>query len=253
MYFSVAAGLVVGLISLRFRSAKKGAKYAYLESKSKKMLNKKILIRLTQMSFTALIQLGLGMSGVIVLGILGGSKNDLFIYSALSGFALVCLGFVNSAAVPMSNQISSISELTKASDYRKIFLKNIVIYVAGLIATIAFILIFASIYLRIMSGSSLEVSKTRTILTVMAIGTECMIVVPKVVLIGLGRETQILYIWASGFLVYVASMFLPFSPYTTVCMAIFNSGIYVFFTASVFAIYSISKLQINQPRKIEII
>ena len=80
-----------------------------------------------------------------------------------------------------------------------------------------------------------------------------MIVVPKVVLIGLGRETQILYIWASGFLVYIASMFLPFSPYTRVCVAIINSGFYIFFAASVLAIYSISKIQNNKPERVDVV
>ena len=246
MYFCVAAGLVVGLVSLHYFPSKNGTLQVLNDLKHHSRRTHEIFIRLAQMSFTAFIQLGLGMTGVTVLAILGASKNDLFTYSALSGLALICLGLVNSAAVPMSKQIASISNFNDVGQYRIIFYRNIVIYLSGFIATIIFSLAIRSIYLRVLGGSSLEVSETRTILTVIAIGAECMIVVPKVVLIGLGRETQILYIWASGFLVYIASMFLPFSPYTRVCFAIINSGFFIFFAASILTIFSISKLQNNR-------
>jgi hypothetical protein len=153
----------------------------------------------------------------------------------------------------MSKQIASISNVVDVGQYRLIFLRNMSIYGAGIIATIVFSIVIRTVYLEVLAGSSLEVSKTRTLLTVVAIGAECMIVVPKVVLIGLGRETQILYIWASGFLVYIASMFLPFGPYTRVCVAIINSGFYIFFAASVLAIYSISKIQNNKPERVDVV
>ena len=251
MYFCVAAGLMSGLILLHYSTAKIRVPKVSYGPKHVETLDKEVLFRLTQMSFTAFIQLGLGMTGVTVLAILGATKNDLFTYSALSGLALICLGFVNSAAVPMSKQIASISNVIDVGQYRIIFLRNISIYGAGFIATIVFSIVIRTAYLEVLAGSSLEVSKTRTLLTVVAIGAECMIVVPKVVLIGLGRETQILYIWASGFLVYIASMFLPFSPYTRVCVAIISSGFYIFFAASILAIHSISKLQINQSKRID--
>ena len=249
MYFCVAAGLVIGLISLHYLPSKNSTYQVLNEVKHHSARSKNIYIRLAQMSLTAFIQLGLGMTGVTVLAILGATKNDLFTYSALSGLALICLGLVNSAAVPMSKQIASISDFIDVGQYRIIFYRNILIYFSGFIATIIFSVAVRSIYLRVLGGSSLEVSKTRTILTVVAIGAECMIVVPKVILIGLGRETQILYIWASGFLVYIASMFLPFSPYTRVCLAIINSGFYIFVAASFLTIFSTSKLQNNRPRR----
>jgi hypothetical protein len=251
MYFCVAAGLMLGLILLHYSTAKISAPKVSDGSTHVETLDKEVLFRLTQMSFTAFIQLGLGMTGVTVLAILGATKNELFTYSALSGLALICLGFVNSAAVPMSKQIASISNVIDVGQYRIIFFRNIAIYVAGFIATIIFSITIRTVYLEVLAGSSVDVSKTRTILTVVAIGSECVIVVPKVVLIGLGRETQILYIWASGFLVYIVSMFLPFSPYTRVCVAIINSGFYIFLSASLLAIYSISKLQIDQPKRID--
>ena len=253
MYFCVAAGLVSGLVFLYYSNVKIRAHKDSYGSKKVGTLNKEVLIRLTQMSFTAFIQLGLGMTGVTILAILGATKIELFTYSALSGLALICLGFVNSAAVPMSKQIAAISDLIDVGQYRIIFYRNIAIYFAGFIATIVFSITIRSVFLEVLAGSSLEVSKTRTILTVVAIGAECMIVVPKVVLIGLGRETQILYIWATGFLVYIASMFLPFSPYTRVCVAIINSGFFIFLASSILAIYSISKLQIHQPERNDVV
>jgi hypothetical protein len=242
LYFSVAAGVGAGLFSLRFSAGNRHLSVRSSRSEYGKPLDKTIMIRLTQMSFTAFIQLGLGTTGVIALGILGASKDEMFLYAAISGLALICLGFVNSAAVPMSKAVAAASDSSDFGQLRKIFFRNIAIYTMGLIATAIFVLAVKSTYLKTLAGLPMKVSTPRVLLTVFAIGVECLVVVPKIVLIGLNREAHISYLWTSGFIVYAASMLFPFDPYTRVCVAIIVSGAYIFCSACFLMNASLSQL-----------
>ena len=76
MYFCASAGLISGLAFLHYLNVKIYAPKDLYGSKHVGMINREVLFRLTQMSFTAFIQLGLGMTGVTVLAILGRQKMN---------------------------------------------------------------------------------------------------------------------------------------------------------------------------------
>jgi O-antigen/teichoic acid export membrane protein len=202
-------------------------------------IRRNVYKRFFQLSTTAFVQIGLGMTGVTVLRLFGGTKSEMVMYLSLAGFCSICFGFVNAASVPMAKSIAIAVVSGDLLEVKKIFFKNFLIYSFGLLVTMIFVVVFSDPYLKVITGTQIEASTTRIVLTVLAIGAECVIVVPKIVLIGIGHEHRIMQIWGSGIVVYGALLFLPIGPYEKVCTAIFVSGIYIFITSTIYALRNI--------------
>ena len=131
-------------------------------------------------------------------------------------------------------------------ELKNIFFKNAFIYIFGLLFTMLFVIVSADTYLKIITGAQIEAPRTRIVLTVLAIGAECVIVVPKIVLIGLGHERKVAQVWVSGIVGYAALLFLPIGPYERVCTAISVSGLYIMITGTIFAFRHINTANIDR-------
>ena len=234
-------GTIIGIWSIKKILLKTTEKYSAEKIKSIEIIEKNIYQRLTQLSTTTFVELGLGMTGVTLLRFIGGTKNDIVMYAALTGLCSICFGFVNTAAVPMRRNVAIAAISGNMSQLKNLFYKNIVFFTLGLLAALLIIVISAPTYLQIIAGEQIKASKTRIVLTVLAIGLQTMMVVPKIVLIGIGRERQIMQIWLSGIVGYTTSLFLPINPYEKVCLAILISGFYIFVTGTALTFKRLSK------------
>ena len=134
-------------------------------------------------------------------------------------------------------------DLLKLKD---IFFKNLLIYIFGILITMLFVVVSTDTYLKIITGAQIEAPRTRIVLTLLAIGAECVIVVPKIVLIGLGHERKVAQVWVSGIVGYAALLFLPIGPYERVCTAISVSGLYIMITGTIFAFRHINTANIDR-------
>jgi hypothetical protein len=218
-------------------------KFSFEEIEANAEISTNIHKRLFQLSASAFVQIGLGMTGVTVLRFIGGTKSEMVMYVSLAGFCSICFGFVNAASVPMAKSVALAVASGDLLKVRKIFFKNSLIYTLGLLFTTIFVVVLSDTYMKIITGTQIEAPRTRIVLTVLAIGAECVIAVPKIVLIGLGHERKIMQIWGSGIVVYGACLFLPIDPYVRICTAISVSGFYIFITGTIYALRNIDTVK----------
>ncbi len=236
IFIGSSIGTIIGILFSKKKLLTETESFDVEEIETKDPNEKNIHRRLFLLSGTTFMQAGLMMSGVTVLHFIGGTESDIVMYAFLAGLCLICFGFVNSAAAPMSKSaaLAVISgDLLKLKD---IFFRNVVIYIFGLLITMVFVVASADIYLKIITGGQIEASRTRIVLTVLAMGAECVITAPKIVLVGLGHERKIVQVWVSGIVIYVTSLFLPIGPYERVCTAISVYGLYIFITGTIFTL-----------------
>ena len=245
IFASISVGAIIGTSFAKRNMLAATNKFDSEEIDRKYQIKRNVHKRLFQLSATAFVQLGLGMTGVTVLRFVGGTKSDMVMYASLAGLCSIFFGFVNSASVPMSKSVALTVVSGDLLDLKTIFIKNTSIYTLGLFLTMLFAVVSADTYLEVITGTQIETPKTRIVLTVLAIGAECIIVVPKIILIGIGHERKIMYIWLSGILVYVTSLFLPIGPYERVCSAVFVSALYIFCVSSISALSDIDKAKID--------
>jgi len=245
IFVSSSVGTIIGISFAKKKLLTATESFDVEEIETKVSIKKNIHGRLFLLSASAFMQIGLMMTGVTVLHFIGGTKSDIVMYASLAGLCSICFGFVNSASVPMSKSVALAVVSGDLLELKNIFFKNAFIYILGLLITMLFAVVSADTYLKIITGAQIEVPRTRIVLTVLAIGAECVIVVPKIVLIGLGHERKIVQIWVSGIIVYAALLFLPIGPYERVCAAISVSGLYIFITGTIFAFNHINTAKID--------
>ena len=240
----ISIGTIIGISDAQGNLQRVNESFDFEESESNTAIRRNVHKRLFQLSATAFVQIGLGMTGVTVLRFIGGSKSEMVMYISLAGFCSICFGFINAASVPMAKSVALAVVSGDLLEVKKIFFKNSLIYSFGVLITMIFVVVFSDTYLKIITGAPIEAPKTRIVLTVLAIGAECIIVVPKIVLIGIGHERKIMHIWGSGIVVYGALLFLPIDPYVRICTAIFVSGLYIFATGTIYALRSIATAEL---------
>ena len=240
IFVCISIGTIIGISDAQRNLQKVTESFGFEIIEPNNAIRRNVHKRLFQLSVTAFVQIGLGMTGVTVLRFIGGTKSEMVMYISLSGFCSICFGFINAASVPMTKSVALAVVSGDLLKVKKIFFKNSFIYSLGVLITMIFVVVFSDTYLKIITGTQIEAPKTRIVLTVLAIGAECVIVVPKIVLIGIGHERKIMQIWGSGIVVYGALLFLRIGPYERICTAIFVSGLYIFITSTIYALRSIA-------------
>ena len=245
IFVSSSVGTIIGILFAK-RKLLTATKDFYVEEiETKGPVKKDIHRRMFLLSASTFMQVGLMMTGVTVLHFIGGTESDIVMYASLAGLSSICFGFINSAAVPMSKSVALAVVSGDLLELKNIFFKNAFIYIFGLLFTMLFVVVSTDTYLKIITGAQIEAPRTRIVLTVLAIGAECVIVVPKIVLIGLGHERKVAQVWVSGIVGYAALLFLPIGPYERVCTAISVSGFYLFITGTIFALRQINMANID--------
>ena len=245
IFVSSSVGTIIGILFAK-RKLLTATKDFYVEEiETKGPVKKDIHRRMFLLSASTFMQVGLMMTGITVLHFIGGTESDIVMYASLAGLSSICFGFINSAAVPMSKSVALAVVSGDLLELKNIFFKNAFIYIFGLLFTMLFVIVSADTYLKIITGAQIEAPRTRIVLTVLAIGAECVIVVPKIVLIGLGHERKVAQVWVSGIVGYAALLFLPIGPYERVCTAISVSGFYLFITGTIFALRQINMANID--------
>ena len=245
IFVSSSVGTIIGVLFSKKKLLTETESFDVEEVETNDPIEKNIHKRLFLLSGTAFVQVGLMMSGVTVLHFIGGTESDIVMYASLAGLCSICFGFVNSASAPMSKSVALAvisGDLLKLKD---IFFKNLLIYIFGILITTLFVVVSADTYLNIVTGGQIEAPRTRIVLTVLAMGAECVIVAPKIVLVGLGYERKIVQVWVSGIVVYAALLLLPIGPYERVCTAISVTGFYLFITGTIFALRQINMANID--------
>ena len=246
IFVSSSVGTIIGILFAK-RKLLTATKDFYVEEiETKGPVKKDIHRRMFLLSASTFMQVGLMMTGITVLHFIGGTESDIVMYASLAGLSSICFGFINSAAVPMSKSVALAVVSGDLLELKNIFFKNAVIYIFGLLFTMLFVIVSADTYLKIITGAQIEAPRTRIVLTVLAIGAECVIVVPKIVLIGLGHERKVAQVWVSGIVGYAALLFLPIGPYERVCTAISVSGLYIMITGTIFAFRHINTANIDR-------
>ena len=246
IFVSSSVGTIIGILFAK-RKLLTATKDFYVEEiETKGPVKEDIHRRMFLLSASTFMQVGLMMTGITVLHFIGGTESDIVMYASLAGLSSICFGFINSAAVPMSKSVALAVVSGDLLELKNIFFKNAFIYIFGLLFTMLFVIVSADTYLKIITGAQIEAPRTRIVLTVLAIGAECVIVVPKIVLIGLGHERKVAQVWVSGIVGYAALLFLPIGPEERVCTAISVSGLYIMITGTIFAFRHINTANIDR-------